>query len=357
MAIFQSIALLSTLAASVHAGFNTGSKSNVVVYWGQNSAGQQSTQTRLADYCNDSNIDVLLLSFLLRFNGAGGQPVLNFANQGDKCSVFPGTETFSCPEIEADIKTCQGKGKTIMLSLGGDSYNEGGYTSAAAATAGAEKLWAQFGPVQSGSSVRTKTSLFRNSLPIHLALRPFGTAVLDGFDFDFEANVANMATFGNRLRSLYSTSTSKKYFLSAAPQCPYPDAYNRDILDNVPLDFINVQFYNNYCGVNSYVPGATDQWNFNFAQWDTFARASKNPAVKILLGVPAAQRAAGSGYLSPSQLAPVIQYSGRFASFGGVMMWDASQAFTNSGFLSAVKSSLTSLRKRSMKWGVRAAEE
>lgn len=56
----------------------------------------------------------------------------------------------------ADIKTCQSKGKTIMLSLGGDSYNEGGYTSPDAATAGANKLWAQFGPVQSGSSGKFK---------------------------------------------------------------------------------------------------------------------------------------------------------------------------------------------------------
>jgi chitinase len=74
-----------------------------------------------------------------------------------------------------------------MLSLGGDSYTEGGFTSAALATAGADKIWAMFGPVQSGSS----------------ALRPFGSAVLDGFDFDFEANVQNMATFANELRRAF----------------------------------------------------------------------------------------------------------------------------------------------------------
>lgn len=45
-------------------------------------------------------VKVILLAFLLRFNGAGGQPVMNFANQGDKCTTFAGTETFSCPEIE-----------------------------------------------------------------------------------------------------------------------------------------------------------------------------------------------------------------------------------------------------------------
>lgn len=57
-----------------------------------------------------------------------------------------------------------------MLSIGGDAYTEGGFTSADAATAGANKIWAMFGPVQSGNS----------------ALRPFGASVLDGFDFDFE---------------------------------------------------------------------------------------------------------------------------------------------------------------------------
>ncbi|PVH96330.1 glycoside hydrolase family 18 protein [Periconia macrospinosa] len=342
MAILKLLAFASALAASVQAGFSPSSKSNVVIYWGQNSAGQQSTQTRLSDYCNSSEVDVILLAFLLRFNGAGGQPILNFANQGDKCSLFSGTETFSCPEIELDIKTCQSKGKTIMLSLGGDSYNEGGYTSADAATEGANKLWAQFGPVQSGSSV--------------LALRPFGTAVVDGFDFDFEANVSNMAVFGNRLKTLFA-SGGKPFYLSAAPQCPYPDWYNQDILNNVPLDFINVQFYNNYCGVQSFVSGQDPQNNFNIAQWDSYAKASKNPATKILVGVPAAQRAAGSGYISASQLAPVLQYSARYSSFGGVMMWDASQAWNNGNFLVDVKNSLRGLGKRAMRWGFRAAEE
>ncbi|KAL5377481.1 hypothetical protein DPSP01_009819 [Paraphaeosphaeria sporulosa] len=338
MGIITSLSILLTAAASVRAGFNPASKSNVVLYWGQNSAGQQSTQSRLSTYCADANVDVLLLSFLLRFSGTGGQPVMNFANQGDKCTLFSGTETFSCPEIEADIKTCQAQGKTIMLSIGGDAYTEGGFTSAAAATAGADKIWAMYGPLQSGNS----------------ALRPFGSAVLDGFDFDFEANVSNMATFANRLRTLMNAAGGKTYYLSAAPQCPYPDWYNQDILNNAPMDWVNVQFYNNGCGASSYVPGATDQWNFNFNQWDTWAKASKNPAAKVLLGVPA-NTGAGRGYLSPSALQPVIQYSAQYSSFGGVMMWDASQAWTNSGFVASVKSLLRGLSKREMRWGARQA--
>ncbi|KAL1604954.1 Chitinase 2 [Paraconiothyrium brasiliense] len=283
-------------------------------------------------------IAVLLLSFLLRFSGTGGQPVMNFANAGDNCTTFAGTETFNCPQIAADIKTCQNQGKTIMLSIGGDSYNEGGFTTAALATAAADKIWAMFGPVQSSSG----------------ALRPFADSVLDGFDFDFEANVSNMATFANRLRTLMNAATGKKYYLSAAPQCPYPDAYTSDILNNVPLDWVNVQFYNNYCGVSSYTSGTSTQNNFNFNQWDAWAKASKNPSAKVLLGVPANTRAANAGsYISPSALQPVIQYSAQFSSFGGVMMWDASQAWTNPGFVASIKSFLQGLKKREMRWGLR----
>lgn len=91
-----------------------------------------------------------------------------------------------------DIKTCQAAGKTILLSIGGATYSEGGFTSTTAATAGAQLIWETFGPDSNSS-----------------ALRPFGDAVVDGFDFDFEATVSNMATFGNELRSLMDADTSK----------------------------------------------------------------------------------------------------------------------------------------------------
>ena len=138
--------------------------------------------------------------------------------------------------------------------------------------------------------------------------------------------------------------TSKSYYLTAAPQCPYPDAADDPMLNGtVSMDAVFVQFYNNYCGVQSYTPGSSTQNNFNFDTWDNWAKTvSLNPNVKVLLGVPAGQTAAGSGYEPASTLDPIIQYCKQFSSFGGVMMWDASQAVANSGFLSAVKSSLTS---------------
>lgn len=137
----------------------------------------------------------------------------------------------------------------------------------------------------------------------------------------------------------------KQRFLTAAPQCPYPDAADDAFLsgeDAVAMDALFVQFYNNYCGVQAFVPNSTtDQWNFNFATWHAWAaNTSVNAGVKVLLGVPASASAAGSGYLGAGELQPVLEYVRNYSSFGGVMMWDVSQAYGNAGFLEEVKKEL-----------------
>ncbi|KAM7195800.1 endochitinase 33 [Naviculisporaceae sp. PSN 640] len=315
-------AVLSFIPAT-SAGFTTGSD-NVVIYWGQNSAGQAQSQQRLATYCSNTNLDVIPLAFL---HSIKNPTLLNFASASDKCTTFPGTQLLKCPEIEADIKACQNQGKTIILSIGGATYTEGGFSSAAEAQQWANTLWAMFGPQQSGSNVN----------------RPFGSAVIDGFDIDVEASAANLVAFAGQLRvNLDSATTNtKKYILAAAPQCPFPDHANQAMLDAVKFDYVAVQFYNNYCGAQSYVPGAPSQNNFNFETWDNWAKTtSKNPNVKILLGVPGSPTAAGGGYVSGSQLTSVINYSKRYSSFGGVMVWDMSQVFNNNGFLDTVVSAL-----------------
>ena len=55
--------------------------------------------------------------------------------------------------------------------------------------------------------------------------RPFGSAVLDGIDLDIEGGgTTYFASFVNRIREL-SQGASKQYYVTGAPQCPYPDAY------------------------------------------------------------------------------------------------------------------------------------
>lgn len=187
-------------------------------------------------------------------------------------------------------------------------------------------MWETFGPKQEGSK----------------ALRPFGDTALDGFDFDFEANVENMAPFANALRSLMDDDKSKqRFYLTAAPQCPYPDQSDKEILNGpVYIDAIWVQFYNNFCGVNNFNTDMSSN-KYNFEEWDNWAKTvSKNKNVKVIVGVPADTTAASTGYIPSSKLDKVIEYSKKFESFGGVMMWDATQAYGNDGFIKDVRKSL-----------------
>jgi chitinase len=142
-----------------------------------------------------------------------------------------------------------------------------------------------------------------------------------------------------------TAKSGKKWFLTAAPQCPYPDAADNDMLSGaVFFDAIWVQFYNNYCGLQSFAPDSSVQNNFNFHTWDNWAKTvSKNPAIEVLLGVPGSPGAAGSGYVTGSILASIITYCGQFSSFGGVMIWDMSQVYANPGFLDGVSSDLAAL--------------
>jgi chitinase len=207
-----------------------------------------------------------------------------------------------------------------MLSIGGATYTEGGFGSPSGAVAAANNVWAMFGPEQAASTIR----------------RPFGKAVVDGFDFDFESTTQNMQPFATELRDLMDAGTTadgKPYYLSAAPQCPYPDIADDAMLNGgVRFDFIQIQFYNNYCGVSSFVVGASEQPSYNLNTWDSWASIrSANPNVKILVGIPA-NTGAGAGYTSGNVLQAAISYSQGFGSFGGVMMWDMSQLYQNPGF-------------------------
>jgi chitinase len=227
--------------------------------------------------------------------------------------------------VRNDITTCQKSyGKTILLSLGGATYTQGGWSSTTDAQIAAQTVWNMFGPM-TGVDVD----------------RPFGDAVVDGFDFDFESTVSNLEAFGAKLRSLMDAAVDKKYYLSAAPQCVFPDAADGTTLDAVAFDLILVQFYNNWCETSNFQVGSSTQSAFNFGVWDNWAKNSPNPQVKVLLGIPANTGAAGAGYTSGSQLQAAISYSKQYSSFGGVMMWDMSQLYANTGFLGQVVSDLS----------------
>ncbi|EAW09302.1 putative MFS transporter [Aspergillus clavatus NRRL 1] len=303
-----SLVAFAALFHDVYSFLDTSSSSTVAVYWGQNSG--NTGQQRLGFYCDNPNIDVFQISFVTRISGAGALPEVNFANQEAGCTVYPGTNLLNCPQIGEDIKQCQQKGKTILLSIGGATTSERGFASDAAAIEAANKMWEVFGPVQAERA----------------AYRPFGDAVIDGFDFNFETTVTNMVPFANQLRSLMDGAGGKRYFLTAAPQCVFPDVADQEMLNGaVAFDAIWVQFYNNFCGANAFAFGKAPQGAFNFDLWDGWAKSqSKNKQVKVFIGLPASAGSARSGFVAAAQLHEVVQWSKAFSSFGGVMLWDAS---------------------------------
>lgn len=55
---------------------------------------------------------------------------------------------------------------------------------------------------------------------------------------------------------------------------------------------------------------------------------SPNPNAKVYIGAPASSTAAGQGFEDAATLGSIAtQMRNSFPSFGGVMLWDASQAF------------------------------
>ncbi len=187
--------------------------------------------------------------------------------------------------------------------------------------------------------------------------RPFDNASVNGFDLDFESGVQHMPAFANRLRANMDAAGSG-YLLTAAPQCPYPDAADGEMLAGATkFDIIWVQFYNNYCGLPSFI-SASNPGQYNFNTWQEWAKnVSANPNVKVMIGAPASPQAAGSGYVSSSQLASIISYTKQFSSFGGVMFWDMSEEYYNNpGYFAAAKSALVGASKRMMRRGLRIME-
>ena len=294
MLVFSLLLLVANLC--VASAFNADSKSNVAVYWGQNSRGVPGSQESLATYCQSQDADIVILSFLNNFP----DPLnLNFASH---C-----WETFSdgvlhCPPIAEDIKTCQSLGKKVFLGLGGAAGTYG-FTSDAQAESFAITLWNRFGE---GSG----------------AERPFDDALVDGFDFDIEnGNPTGYAALVNKLREQFAYG-SKHYYISAAPQCPFPDASNDDLLSNANVDFAFIQFYNNYCSVDG---------QFNWNAWLKFAQTvSQNSNIKLFLGLPGSATAAATGYISDlDTIRSTVEDIRGSSNFGGISLWDASQAFAN----------------------------
>lgn len=325
---------LAVLITSVSAAFSPTAKNNVAVYWGQGAY-----QKPLLETCKNSAVDIVNIGFVNAFpdNSPGGYPGTNFGNAcGDQTYTVNGVSTLlksNCPSIGADIIACQQTyGKKVFLSFGG-AYPQNYYiANDNSANSFADFVWGAFGPSTSAWTSANKP-------------RPFGNAVVDGFDFDIESNMTvsppkdssgnvindwqsrGYATMINRLKNTqFPKDTSKSYYISGAPQCPLPDFHLAGPIANAWFDMLFVQFYNN--------PSCSGRAAINYAAGDSFLKwtqtPSKNSNVKIYFGLPASPQAANAAdYLTQPEVKDIVTRFSPNAKWGGIMLWESTYAQNN----------------------------
>ncbi|KAG9831973.1 glycoside hydrolase, partial [Aureobasidium melanogenum] len=287
--------------------FEASRQNNVAVYYGQTS----NTKTGdLMKLCQNSNVDIVVLAFVTSFFTNEGFPSANFgpACQGSTAAQqlqAPGLQ--NCTDLAPEIVSCQQLGKPVLVSLGG-YYSNVTFTSDNEAIQLARNLWDLFG---AGNG-------------LDASLRPFGSTVIDGFDLDNESkDPTSYTTFAHALRTLFASDTSKRYYLSSAPQCPRPDA--SILVSTMALcDFVFVQFYNNpSCDLSS------DGFATSFASWSDDLLAVNNET-KVFIGA-GASASAGSGYVEGDALGHRISLARELytSNFGGIMLWDGVQGLVN----------------------------
>ncbi|KAI9349707.1 glycoside hydrolase superfamily [Obelidium mucronatum] len=295
-------------------------KYKFITYWGQNSGkftnGQN--QLHLIDYCNSKQFDVINIAFLSIFGGASPTKFhldLDFFGAYD--NVFGPPDAASVANFlqwGQEVAACQAMGIKIILSLGG---GVGSYSvPTGTGTAFAKTL---------------HNSFFGGSGPD----RPFGNVVLDGIDWDLEGGGTDQKELV--IVNQYLKANNKNMLITAAPQCPYPDAFMGDafLAPNAGWSFISVQFYNNYCSLDK-TP--------NFEEW---AAAFGSLNIPLAVGVPGSKPSApGGGYVPASTvqayMKKITTNSTQSKLLYGAMTWDASST-TVSGMSAGLRSALDSI--------------
>ncbi|XP_054785981.1 hevamine-A-like [Prosopis cineraria] len=207
----------------------------------------------------ERDVTIINIAFLNVF-GNGQTPVINLSGH---CSASWGVP---CTKYASQIATCQSLGIKIFLSLGGAS-GQYSLSSSEDAKEFADHLWTYYLSGQSSGLL--------------------GLLALDGIDFDIEQASRNLY-WDDLAEELHAYSQIKKFYLSAAPQCHFPDYSLNTAIETRVFDYILVQFYNNLqceCTDDGDTQKLIDSWN----QWtNTFT------ATKFYVGLPASPKVNGT---------------------------------------------------------------
>lgn len=266
------------------------------------------------------------MAFIYEYFSTNNFPATDFgpACWAAKNSIAP--SVYDCSPYASMIQTCQANGKKVFISIGG-AVGQSTFASHDQAVTFASNVWNMFGNPEYTDSTFTLNGATYNWVDF----RPFGpNIIIDGVDIDNESNDPNYYTdFVEALRQNYANDTSgREYYISSAPQCPYPDASNPQPM-LAQLDIVNVQFYDNYCniGTSGFIPSVL-QWS-EFLGNSTW-RSSAGAAPQLFVGI-AAESNVGSGYIAAADLGSWVDQvkALNLGNFGGLMMWDGTEALNN----------------------------
>ncbi|XP_062198058.1 xylanase inhibitor protein 1-like [Phragmites australis] len=276
----SAIALLFlALVLSFLAGPATARKTGqLTVFWGRNKY-----EGSLREACDTGLYTTVIMSF---FN------VFGHGRYWTDLSGHP------VPGVGNDIKHCQSRHITVLLSIGGggDGYSLPSSRSAADV---ADHLW----NVYLGGR--------RNGV-----FRPFGDAVVDGIDFFIDRGAPDHYDELARNLNRYS-GRGKKVHLTATPRCAFPDWHVERALATGLFERLHVRFYDDArCSYNrAGLRGVIEEWS----KW-----TARYPRSQVYLGLAAANVPGKYGDKVSLEalyydLLPNVQKAG---NYGGIMLWD-----------------------------------
>ncbi|KAJ9063785.1 Chitinase 2 [Entomophthora muscae] len=262
----------------------------VAMYWGQDMGGGELS---LAQYCNDTSVDIIVISYLSDFNGLK-QPKMGLKSA---CS------SQWCTSVGGDIRECQEKGKKVLLSLGGPKgvYNIGTDETAKSL---AQQLWTMF---------------FDRSNTI----QPLGEVSLDGIDLS-PMNLQGMhyTEMVDEMRK-FSQESKKKIIVSVSPGCKFPDTNLDDVITNGQIDMLFIRFFND--------EKCDQDFNQAIQKWNQLTL--EKPALKLFVGIAASRQVADSGFMPLDNIKYRLDAVRKsIKSYGGIALTDASAAFGEDGF-------------------------
>ncbi|MQM17185.1 hypothetical protein Taro_050152 [Colocasia esculenta] len=273
----------------------------IAIYWGK---GNSTSEGNLTDVCNTGKYSHIMLASLTEF-GEGRTPKLSLGGHCDPASA-------GCTRLGAELRTCQARGVKVLLSIGGGGGRYG-LSSADDAQKVARYLWNSFLGGQSST-------------------RPLGDAVLDGIDFVVVQGPPSLYGLLARAIKKLGRQGGRDVYLSAAPECPFPDAYLGAAIDTGVLDFVWVQFFDN--------PSCQYEEGNMGKLWEAWNQWANISAGQVFLGLLAGDVAAIGGYIPPavlvSQVLPVVKASPKY---GGVLLW-SKQFFDIGHYNDAIRGSV-----------------